>query len=50
MCDPEEATNFGNVAEAVGSLPFALDPAAPDAPAPPFWLIMLSAFFEEDGN
>lgn len=50
MCDPEEATNLGKVAEAVGNLPPALEPAAPEAAGPPFWLMVLPAFLDDDGN
>ena len=50
MWDPEEATNFGKVAAAVGNLPPALEPAAPDPAGPPFWLMVLPAFLEDEGN
>jgi len=48
MWEPDDATNFGKVAAAVANFPPTLDPAAP--PRAPFWLIVLPAFLEDDGN
>lgn len=50
MWEPDEPTNFGKVAAAVGNLPPALEVGAAKGVGFPFWLIVLPPFLEDDGN